>query len=132
MPTLSPILAMSDIDASIRFYTETLQFELGFRATDGNDVPIFAMVKMGAAEILLGVVEGFVDAADYDKRGIGVQIYIELPDALNIEVLHNHAKSKDANIISPVTKRDWGEKVFTLKDPDGYFFMFAETVKPEN
>ena len=129
---LSPILSVADVDVSIQFYTEALQFQLGWRITDDNDIAAFAMVKMGEAEILLGTLDGFVDAADRNKLGIGVQLYIELSDYVNIDDLHNLAKSKGANIISPVVKRDWGERVFTVKDPNGYFFMFAETVKSNN
>ena len=129
---LSPILSVADIDASIQFYTDAFQFQEGWRAEDDNGVVVFAMVKMGVAEILLGTLDGFVDVANRDKLGIGIQIYIELPGSINIDDLHNQAKSKGANIISPVVKRDWGERVFTVKDPDGYFFMFAETVKSNN
>lgn len=58
---LSPILACEDVAAAIKYYTQTLRVELAWQMppTDKGQVE-FAGVKLGDAEILLGITEGFV------------------------------------------------------------------------
>jgi uncharacterized glyoxalase superfamily protein PhnB len=126
---LSPILAVADIDASVAFYTRTLGFEHGFSMPDDDGKTSFASVSLGEAEILLGVLEGFVAPEDRHKRGIGFQIYINLPADMDIDALYAQAKEQGANITKEIATRDWGERAFTLLDPDGYNLMFAQQPK---
>ncbi len=124
---LSPILACEDVAKSIRYYTEKLNFELGWEMPPNDEgIVEFACVKLADAEILLGITEGFVEEADIDKRGIGIQIYINLPESMSIDLLYEHAKESGADIIHPLETRDWGETVFTVNDIDGYNLMFAQ------
>lgn len=97
---LSPILACLDVDASIAYYTQKLGFEHAWSMSPNEHGKTdFACVKLGDAEILLGVVEGFVAPEDLEKRGIGLQIYIDLPATFNIDTLYaqtSPAKSQTA------------------------------------
>jgi catechol 2,3-dioxygenase-like lactoylglutathione lyase family enzyme len=123
---LSPILACRDVDASIAFYTEKLGFEHAWSMPPGaNGKTDFACVRFAGAEILLGVIAGFVDQADVDKRGTGIQIYIEVPHDAGIEALYSTAKMGQVNITDAIRDRDWGERTFAFKDPDGYHYLMA-------
>jgi uncharacterized glyoxalase superfamily protein PhnB len=126
---LSPILACSSIEAAIAYYTEKLSFELVFHMPAQGEQTEFACVRLADVEILLGVNEGFVNPADLDKRGTGIQLYINLPASLNIDDLYHHAKAHNAHITREIETRGWGERAFTVLDADGYNLMFAQQAK---
>jgi uncharacterized glyoxalase superfamily protein PhnB len=123
---LSPILACEDVDAAIAYYTEKLGFERGFAMPGDDGKTSFASVKLGDAEILLGVIEGFVAPGDHHKRGIGVQLYVEVPAERSIDALYDNARAKGASITRDLQDRDWGDRAFNARDADGYDLMFAQ------
>ena len=127
---LSPILACADVEQAIAHYTQILGFQLAWQMPpDENGTITFAAVKLGDAEIMLGVTDGFVEQADIAKRGIGVQLYINLPETIAIEALYDHCQQNGANILKALQTRNWGEKAFTLTDADGYQLMIAQQGK---
>lgn len=76
---LSPILACKDVAAAIEYYTRKLGFVLAWQMPPNDKGEIeFAGVKLEDAEILLGVTKGFVADENMDKRGTGVQLYVNL------------------------------------------------------
>lgn len=127
---LSPILACSSVPEAIAYYTQKLGFELAWSMppNDKGDTD-FAGVQLADCEIMLGVVEGFVKPEDMDKRGTGIQIYINLPDSVSIDDLYAHAQQHDAFITRELETREWGERAFTVNDLDGYDLMFAQRPK---
>ena len=64
-----------------------------------------------------------------DKRGVGIQIYINLPESVRIETIYEIAKARGAKITRALETREWGEKAFTVDDLDGYDLMFAQQPK---
>lgn len=127
---LSPILAVSDIDASVDFYVKALGFSHGWSMNGDDGRTNFASIRLGDAEILLGVTEGFVPAEDLNKRGIGVQLHVHVPPEMDIDALYASAQAVGAQIMRTIETRDWGERAFNLKDPDGYSLMLAQQVTP--
>ena len=127
---LSPILACADVSQSIDYYTQKLGFELAWRMPPNEKGETeFACVRLGDAEILLGVTEGYVNTEDMDKRGIGIQIYINLPDKLDIDEIYAHAQVQGAIITRAIETRDWSERAFNAKDIDSYNLMIAQQVE---
>lgn len=128
---LSPILACSSVPKAIEYYTQKLGFELAWSMPPNeNGETEFACVKLADAEILLGVTAGFVEDADLDKRGTGIQIYINLPLSVSIVTLYEVAKARGATITRELETREWGERAFTVDDADGYDLMFAQQPPP--
>jgi uncharacterized glyoxalase superfamily protein PhnB len=124
---LSPILACSSVPSAIEFYTQKLGFQLAWSMPPNEKGETeFAGVKLADAEIMLGVTEGFVKAADLDKRGTGIQIYINLPDSVPIDTIYATAQTKGVVITQELRVREWGEQAFTVNDLDGYNLMFAQ------
>lgn len=124
---LSPILAVRNIDKSLDFYLEHLSFKMGWRLTDSDNNPTFAMVHLGEMEIMLRALATVYEDGDTPSMlGTGVQLYIQLDDGTDIQKMYNHAKAANANITRPLAKRDWGESSFIVEDPDGYQFLIAQ------
>jgi uncharacterized glyoxalase superfamily protein PhnB len=124
-------LACESVPKAIEYYTQKLGFELAW-AMPPNDKgeTEFACVKLADAEILLGVTEGFVEDADLDKRGTGIQIYINLPLSVGIVSLYEAAQTRGATITRELETREWGERAFTVDDVDGYDLMFTQQPPP--
>jgi len=127
---LSPIFACASVQSAIDYYTRRLGFELAWAMPPGESGETeFAGVKLGTAEIMLGVTEGFVEENELAHRGVGVQIYINLPESIEIEEYFDMVKQNGATIEKELETRPWGEKVFTVRDADGYNLMIAQTVE---
>jgi uncharacterized glyoxalase superfamily protein PhnB len=130
---LSPILATSDVDASIAFYTQKLGFEHAWSMPPNADGKTdFACVRLAGSEVLLGVTEGFVELEDMAKRGTGIELYIELPADFDLDGLYERAQAAGVNITRPLEDRDWGERTFHFSDPDGYRYMLAKPLPKQN
>ncbi|MEZ4669920.1 MAG: VOC family protein [Anaerolineae bacterium] len=127
---LSPILSVHDIDASLDYYTTKLGFTLNWKMPGEDGKTSFAGVKLGKVEVLLGTID-FVAEADRSKLGTGIQLYIDLDAAgdFNINTLYQQATAAGAIITRPIEDRDWGERAFNVKDPDGYQYMFAQRLQ---
>jgi uncharacterized glyoxalase superfamily protein PhnB len=125
---LSPILSVKNVADSIRFYCNSLGFEEGFQMKDEAGIVNFAMVKLGTVEILIGPMEGFVAEADRERLGLGIQLHIALPAEIDIDALYSKAQAASANITRQIENREWGERAFNLKDPDGYHYMFTKSL----
>ncbi|WP_333876784.1 VOC family protein [Flavobacterium sp.] len=48
----------------------------------------------------------------------------------NIQFEFDNAIASDAQLISPITDRDWGDKVCYFADPDGHIIAFAQKQSP--
>lgn len=127
---LSPILSVHDIDASLDYYTTKLGFTLNWKMPGEDGKTSFAGVKLGKVEVLLGTID-FVAESDRNKLGTGIQLYIDLDAAgdFNINTLYEQATAAGAIITRPIQDRDWGERAFNAKDPDGYQYMFAQRLQ---
>lgn len=129
---LSPILACEDVAAAIEYYTQKLGFELAWQMPPNDKGEVeFAGVKLGDAEVLLGITQGFVAPEDMAKRGTGIQIYINLGEGLDIDAVYKTAQTNGATITKEIETRDWGERAFTVNDMDGYNLMIAQQAKKE-
>jgi uncharacterized glyoxalase superfamily protein PhnB len=62
-----------------------------------------------------------------DGNGIPrCELYLLVDD---VATEYNHAQSIGAILISPLSDRDWGDKVCYFSDPDGHIIAFAEKTK---
>jgi uncharacterized glyoxalase superfamily protein PhnB len=118
-----PILAVKDFDTSLKFYTEQLGFTVAMtmQAPDGSN--IFGSVSKGSS-VQIGL---SLDKAAYE-RGNGVVLML-YPDDFDIQAYYEQVKGRGVLIAEPLKTEYWGDQVFSLKDPDGYYLTFAKTVQ---
>jgi uncharacterized glyoxalase superfamily protein PhnB len=123
MKEIQPILSVSSIERSVAFYQEQLGFDLGFAMTGDGGRMVHASVVNGAVTIMLG----YKDPADADQRlGGGAVLYTYLDD---VDAYYAQVRSAGTALTEEITDQYWGDRTFTVTDPDGYVLTFAQTVR---
>jgi len=118
-----PIFSVKDVAQSIAFY-EKLGFtkDMAFPGPDG--VLTFAFVKMGAGtDTVIGLsrvsdppATPYVDFMVYPAEGLELDAYYQKVKALGVPIAEE------------IKTRYWGDRTFTVVDPDGYRIVMTETV----
>jgi lactoylglutathione lyase len=116
-------LFVSDMRASIAFYTETL----GFRVARAD--PDYVTVRNGSVVLGLGPVAklpetgvgpGFTRQRLRADRGAGVEIVLELDDLDDLAALYRRCQARGV-VVEALREQPWGLQDFRLVDPDGYY-----------
>jgi len=116
MKYLAPAVSVSDLNASRRFYCDVLGFAEWFHweTTLG--------VEHGSARLILDLT---ADPAKEigDRPGQGITLYM-IFDGTDIDAYYAGVKDR-ARVVSPIQDKPWGDRVFTVADPDGYRISVA-------
>lgn len=108
----TPILRVSDFEASVAYYTSALGFALAWR--DGR----FGAVRRGDASLMLS--EG--------SQGCGgTWVYLGVSDA---DALYEELRGRGARIRHPPTTFPWGSRELHVLDPDGHVLRFGAEARP--
>jgi len=118
-----PMLAVKNYDASVKFYTEKLGFTSAFTMQGPDGSNIFGFIKMGES-VQIGLTH---DPALKD-RGNGVVLML-YPDEFDIDAYYGKVKGNGVAITEELKTEYWGDRVFSVKDPDGYYLTFGKTVQ---
>lgn len=114
----APVLAVVDVDAAIRFYTDLL----GMHADPFPDVPphAFCILTSGSAELMLQRRDVHAPAPTNDGRW---HVYLRVRD---VRALAERAAARGIEIVEPLTKRLYGDTEIAIRDPDGYLIVLSE------
>jgi lactoylglutathione lyase len=116
-------LFVSDMRASVAFYTEVL----GFRVARAN--PDYVSVRNGSVVLGLGPVAklpetgmgpGFTRQRLQADNGAGVEIVLELDDVDDVTALYHGCQARGV-VVDALREQPWGLQDFRLVDPDGYY-----------
>ena len=117
---LSPIIAVADIEKSIRFYADVLGFETALRM-DG-----YAILARETASLHLTLAE---NQAVLDVTRGHTSIYLEVR---NIEALWAHvSRFRDTYKIRELFDRDYGMREFHIGDPDDCLIFVGEEISTQ-
>ncbi len=118
------VLIVSDLDASLQFYTELLGLPLHHRAPNDK----FAELDTGVTHIALYTREAMsetlgreISAADRDQPGFELGFKVDNVDAVFAEVVAAGIEPA----VEPTTKF-WGQRTAYVFDPDGHLVEFAQ------
>ncbi|MEP7291231.1 MAG: VOC family protein [Chloroflexota bacterium] len=123
---IMPILTVKDVDVSVAFFTDKLGFRHDMSMAGAEGANVFAIVGLGAAVFGLGVEEAGVQ---YGAYAPGVQFMVYLPEGERIDRLYAEVKAKGVTIDDELADTYWGDRAFSIHDPNGYLLTFAVTVK---
>lgn len=131
LKSVQPDLGVQNIRASVDYYVNTLGFE-SMGIFDHEGTPVHAEVANGGVRFMFGPVamaEGAFAAKlrDGAVRGAGVAFYLSM-DA-GIDEYYAQVRGAGATIAEEIADRFWGDRTFTVEDPDGYLLMFSQHVK---
>lgn len=112
---ITPILRVSDLDVSLRYYVDILGFVLDWKDDDGNT---FASVSRDRCHIFL---------AEGDQGNAGSWMWIGVTD---VDVLHAELLGKGAEVRQPPANYPWGSREMQVADPDGNVLRLASENKP--
>jgi uncharacterized glyoxalase superfamily protein PhnB len=107
-----PHLPVSDMERSISYYQEALDFHLAWRTVDGD----VAGLPSGEIETLL--LTRWTE--DSPLPSLSAYVYVEDPDALCAEY-----QQAGADVVEPVATRSYGMRDFIVRDPDGHRFTLG-------
>ncbi|MCG8547596.1 MAG: VOC family protein [Alphaproteobacteria bacterium] len=98
-----PVLAVTDLDIALAFYTERLGFALDWR-----EDRIIAAVGNGVVTLFL---------KSKEAGGLGpVSVIVNVEDA---DAVYAAWTAADVEITDPIATRTWGMREFTARDLDG-------------
>jgi uncharacterized glyoxalase superfamily protein PhnB len=106
-------LVTADLDRLVSFY-ESLT---GVEPT--RPAPVFAEFRLGGASLAISdesLIRQFNAGAAVAASNRSAMIEFQVDD---VDVLHEQAKSLDADIVMPPSDMPWGNRSMLLRDPDG-------------
>ena len=121
---LTPNLIVSDVQRSIDFYRDVLEFTVSQTVPDKGPF-VFAIVTRGGVEVFLNAPgPAPAEYPELAARDIGgsLTLFIQVK---GIRQAHEQLKDR-VTVVMPLEKKWYGPTEFAFTDPDGYVITFAE------
>ena len=125
MKSIIPTLAVADIDASVRFYTEVLGFDIAFTLPGEDGKLIHASVRRGDSSLMFGRVDSS-NPHDQSPLGRGVVLYATVTDNEDIDSYFQSVRDAGATVVQEPTDQFWGHRDWGITDPDGYLLFISK------
>jgi uncharacterized glyoxalase superfamily protein PhnB len=131
--TISPSIKVKDMQKSLDFYTKTLGFSASDKLTRKDGRVVHALVGLDSPLLMLSPVE-YVrtpqtkEDLTKNKLGVGVEFSFGMNGSKKIDAFFAEVKAKGITVINEPKTEFWGDRQFTVKDPDGYALTFSEHV----
>lgn len=131
---LAPSIRVCDMLQSIGFYTRTLGLMTLDKHENKNGDIVIATVGLDAPVLMLLPVRTIrkqerKEDLRQNKPGIGVQFRFKMAGTRSIDEYFAEVKRKGAVIVEEPKTEFWGDRMFTILDPDGYTLTFSEHVQ---
>jgi uncharacterized glyoxalase superfamily protein PhnB len=124
---LTPNLVVRDVERSIRFYCDVLDFELDKHVPEQRPF-VFASVRGGGVEIFFNDYEAAIEEyPTFEKIPIGgtLTLYLAMQ---GVDELYERVREDGGKILTPIETKFYGVREFAIADPDGYIITLAERV----
>jgi len=124
---LVPEISVTDIEESLRFYTEILGFKVEYSRPEDR----FAFLSLQGSQLMVEEINHNWDTGELERpygRGVNLQIEVD-----SVEELLRSLGEHGYPLFRPL-KESWyrgddvvyGQKEFLVQDPDGYLLRFAQ------
>jgi catechol 2,3-dioxygenase-like lactoylglutathione lyase family enzyme len=123
-------LIVSDLEASSKFYQETLGFKHIFTMPGPGGKPTLVHLRWTKyADLLISLSRDGKPVPE--PRGAGVSLSFQMSDYLagSVDALAKQAKARGAHIASGPLDQPWNVRELTILDPDGYRLIFTAPLK---
>jgi PhnB protein len=116
-----PSLTVTDMDRSVRFYEDALGFKSTFVIPGPDGAPVFTSLSHGEATLMLGLAPTEPsEPVAAGTLGAGVNLYVTVTGSDDIDTLFERAWNAGARVITKPIDQFWGDRDWTVADPDGY------------
>jgi catechol 2,3-dioxygenase-like lactoylglutathione lyase family enzyme len=115
---VTPQLRTTDLDASIRFYTEALGMQLAFKYQD-----FYAGICAGAQTFHLKLVDEPDPSIDFVRAGEHVHLYLEVD---GVAAAAAELKAKGVSLRRDVHETPWQTREIVLEDDQGHTLYLFE------
>jgi uncharacterized glyoxalase superfamily protein PhnB len=116
LTNVTPILAVTSIDETIRFYRDVLGFECV------NRIDNWAALRNGDAELMISLPNAH---EPFDKPHFTGSLYFRLGD---VDALWNQLKEK-SSVVYPIENFFYGMREFAIRDNNGYCLSFGSPIR---
>jgi predicted enzyme related to lactoylglutathione lyase len=113
-----PILRVTDLKASLRWYQAVLKFTKDWEAGDDPAKPTIASVSRDGLAVML---------TEYDQGVVGGWVWIGVSD---IEPLVDELAAKGVELVLPPTNFSWAYEM-RVEDPDGNVLRFGSDTRKD-
>jgi catechol 2,3-dioxygenase-like lactoylglutathione lyase family enzyme len=110
--SITPQLRTTDLESSIRFYTEGVGLELAFRHSD-----FYAGIRAGGSSFHLKLVDAPDPSVDYVREGEHLHLYLSVDD---IDAFSIRLQNFGVKLIRPPRNTDWGTRELVFNDDQGH------------
>lgn len=109
---ITPQLRTTDLDRSIRFYTERVGLELEFRHAD-----FYAGISSGSGSFHLKQVDTRDPSIDFVDEGGHLHLYLGVDD---VDAFAERLRAAGIELIQPPCNTDWGTRELVFHDDEGH------------
>jgi uncharacterized glyoxalase superfamily protein PhnB len=127
MKNIIPSLAVADVAASIRFYTDVLDFQVAFTLPGENGKLMHGSIQRGDSIIMFSPLSDS-DPHDRGPLGQGVVLYSTVADDEDIDAYFERVRKAGATIIQEPADQFWGHRDWAVTDPDGYRIYVSKVI----
>lgn len=118
--SLTPLLYVSDPEASLAFYQEALGFAVTDRAGEGEGW-LWARLQNGEAALMLNSFPDGLAPATRLPDDFGCVLYMDVDD---VHALYRSLRDR-GHAVAPPEPQVYGVDQLWLRDPDGYQLCFT-------
>lgn len=112
------VLAVRNLEASTRYYIDTLGFSL-----DPIRAPGWTFLTRDGIHLMLGECPDEVHASETGNHSWFLHVMVE-----GVDELHREVTERGAEIVVPLGDRSHGHREFVLMTPDGHRLLFGEPI----
>ncbi len=127
---LTPYITVADADAALDFYQRAFGFERGFTMPGADGRTVHASMTYQGTTLLMFSPEGAwgndtMRTPAHSGAEPPFNFYVYCPD---VDALTDRARNAGAEVLSEPEEMFWGDRMASLRDPDGYLWSFATNV----
>ena len=128
-----PSIRVKDIQKSLEFYTKTLGFQTSGWVTRHNGLTAHVSVGFSTPLLMLSPMEYVRTWRTKENLlrkmvGVGVEFYISLEGVSTVDAYFKELAAKGVTVINEPKTEFWGDRIFSISDPDGYVLTFSEHI----
>lgn len=124
---IMPIIAVKNMAASVDYYTNKLGWNKSFSMPGEDGTEVFAIISMNE-----GVTFGLSAMGAPEPRGTGVVFMCYVAEDQDIDEYYEACKGHGASIRDDIKNEYWGDRCFSVSDPDGYVLNICKTVQQKS